>query len=326
MDLNHITAFVRVVEAGSFTAAARALELPKSSVSRSVAQLERELGILLMQRTTRKLSLTDAGRQYFDRARVALGELDDASASVANLGSEPRGVVRLTAPVDIAVMMLTGIVRDYLAAHPKVTVDLTLGGRRVDLVEEGIDIAVRAGALGDSSLVARKVATTELGLYASPEYLERRGRPRTLGDLAAHDCVLFRAGRGGARWQLTGPDGDESVHVDGRVRADEMSFVQAAVAAGLGIGMLPSFRCTEQPSHHAIERVLPTHAVKGTPVSVVTTSVRTESLAVASFRKFLIERLLVASWTDAAERCAEAAAGTTRARPGRRRSHPLAGP
>src|SRR5262245_11792155 len=136
MDLNQVTAFVRVVEHGSFTAAARALSLPKSSVSRGVSHLEKALGVMLLQRTTCKLHLTDAARTDFDKARAALGELEDAGASVTTLGSEPHGTVRITAPPDMASMLLAGIVADYLKKHPKVQIELSLSSRRVDLVEE----------------------------------------------------------------------------------------------------------------------------------------------------------------------------------------------
>jgi DNA-binding transcriptional LysR family regulator len=300
MDLNHVHAFVRVVEQGSFTGAARALNLPKSSVSRSVSHLEKGLGVMLLQRTTRKLHLTDAGRLYFDKARAALGELEDAGAVVTKLGTEPRGTVRLTAPADMAALLLADIIGDYLRKHPKVQVELSLSSRRVDLVEEGIDLAVRAGPLGDSSLVARKVGTAMAGLYASPKYLRRKGRPRTAADLAEHECILYRAVRGTAKWELSGPRGDETVQVRGAISADDITFVHAAVLEGLGIGMLPMFRCASN-TRQALERVLPELQSRGSPVHVVMPSVRQQTAAIASFREFLIERLLQVTWSDDAE-------------------------
>ncbi len=179
MDLNRISVFVRVVEAGTFTAAAAALGVRKSSVSRSVAALEASLGIRLLQRTTRKLSLTDAGRAYYERARDALAGLEEAEQAILALGAAPRGLVRVTAPVDLA-SDLAPVVSAFLRAHPAVRVEMFLTARYVDLVKEGFDLAVRAGALTDSSLLARKVADTELGLFASPAYLDTAGRPRRL--------------------------------------------------------------------------------------------------------------------------------------------------
>lgn len=297
MDLNHVSAFVRVVEQGSFTGAARALNLPKSSVSRSVSHLEKGLGVMLLQRTTRKLHLTDAGRLYFDKARAALGELEDAGAVVTKLGTEPHGTVRLTAPPDMAALLLADIIADYLRKHPKVQVELSLSSRRIDLVEEGVDLALRVGPLGDSSLVARKVGSTTLGLYASKTYLRSKGRPRTVADLAEHECILYRAVRGTAKWELSGAKGDETVQVRGSVSADDITFVHAAVAEGLGVGMLPMFRCTAH-TRPPIERVLPDFQTRGNPVHVVMPSVRHETAAIASFREFLIERLLQVTWSD----------------------------
>jgi DNA-binding transcriptional LysR family regulator len=293
MDLNHVASFVRVVETGSFTAAARALDLPKSSVSRSVARLEGELGVVLLRRTTRKLHLTDAGRVYYERARAALGELESASCDIADLGNEPRGTVRVTAPVDMAVDALSGIFADFLRQHPKVRLEVVLSSRALDLVEEGIDLALRVGTLRDSSLVARKVGSVDLGLFASKTYLKRRGAPRALAELASHDCVLFRAGRNGAKWKLHGPNGEESVHVNGPVDADDMIFTLSAVQAGIGIGLLPLFRCAKMLK---IERVLPEYALRGSNVYVVAPGVRRETAAVAALREHMIERLLRLPW------------------------------
>ncbi|MBC8131381.1 MAG: LysR family transcriptional regulator, partial [Deltaproteobacteria bacterium] len=217
MDLNRISTFVRVVETGTFTAAAAALGLPKSSVSRGVAQLEEALGVRLLQRTTRKLNLTDAGRSYFQRVRAAMSGLEQANSAAADTEHEPRGIVRVTAPGDFGNGLLSAVIADFLLLHPRIHVDVTLTGRWVNLVEEGFDLAVRAGKLRDSSLVARKIAVTDMGLYAAPTYLERRGRPRRLGELANHECLLHRSGKGIMPWRLTGPRGPELVSVSGPV-------------------------------------------------------------------------------------------------------------
>jgi DNA-binding transcriptional LysR family regulator len=207
IDLNQVATFVKVVESGSFTAAAAALGLPKSSVSRGVGRLEDSLGVRLLQRTTRKLHLTEAGRGYFQQARVALGGLHEANAVVADLGQEPHGTVRITTPADSGDGLFANLIAGFVALHPRIRVEVSLTGRRVDLVAEGFDLAVRAGPLDDSSLVARRVAATDLRLYAAPSYLERRGRPRRLADLAAHDCLALRTSQGLFPWRLTGPRG-----------------------------------------------------------------------------------------------------------------------
>lgn len=291
MDLNRITVFVRVVEAGSFTGAAAVLGLRKSSASRSVAALEADLGIRLLQRTTRKLSLTDAGRAFYDRARDALAGLDEARNAVSSLGAAPRGLVRITAPVDLAAD-LAAVTTVFLRAHPDVRVETLLTARYVDLVKEGFDLAIRAGSLADSSLLARKLGESEFGLFASPAYLDAAGRPRRLADLARHECVLYRAGSATARWRLSGPRGDEEVSVRGRVDTDELAFVRAMVLAGFGIALLPvSTMIRPLVASGVLERVLPRYALRGAVVHIVWPSRRFEPAAVALFREALAEAL-----------------------------------
>jgi DNA-binding transcriptional LysR family regulator len=294
MDLNHVAAFVRVVELESFTAAANQLGLPKSSVSRTVARLEEELGVRLLQRTTRKLHLTDAGHAYYERARIALAGLEEAASAATDMSTVPRGVVRVTAPNDLGVLNLAEIVLRFSQKFPLVHLELSLTSRFVDLVAEGFDLAVRAGKLTDSTLVARKIGSDTLGLFAAPSYLKQRGRPKTFAEVAAHDCVLFRGKNGKAEWQLDGPDGEESVTVRGPLSADEMAFIQQAVAQGMGIGLLPMAgvklsRLREYTP--PLERLLPEYSKTGAGLNVVTPSVRFQSAAVTVFRDFIIEEL-----------------------------------
>jgi DNA-binding transcriptional LysR family regulator len=290
MDLNRISVFVRVVEAGTFTAAAAAMGVRKSSVSRSVAALEASLGIRLLQRTTRKLSLTDAGRAYYERARDALAGIEEAERAVLALGTAPRGLVRVTAPVDLA-GDLAPVVSAFLRAHPAVRVEMFLTARYVDLVKEGFDLAVRAGALADSSLLARKVVDTELGLFASPAYLDTAGRPRRLAQLAEHECVLYRAGGSSATWRLTGPRGEEEVTVRGRADSDELAFVRAMLLAGFGIALAPVHLFAPLVESGGLERVLPRYARRSAPVHVVWPSRRFEPAAVALLREAIAEAL-----------------------------------
>jgi DNA-binding transcriptional LysR family regulator len=287
VDLNRVAAFVRVVETGSFTAAAAALGVRKSSVSRSVAALERDLGIRLLQRTTRRLSLTDAGRAYHDRARDALLGLEEAQQAVSSLGAEPRGVVRVTAPVDLA-RDLAAVTAAFLRAHAGVRVEAVLTARYVDLVKEGFDLAVRAGPLTDSSLLARKLGESEMGLFASPAHLDAAGRPRRVADLARRECILYR---GGARWRLAGPRGEEEVSVRGRVDTDELAFVRGMALAGHGIALLPAAYAASAVEAGGLERVLPRHAQRSSPVHVVWPSRRFEPAAVRLFREMLAEAL-----------------------------------
>jgi DNA-binding transcriptional LysR family regulator len=296
-DLNHVAVFARVVETGSFTAAATALGLPKSSVSRSVSRLELELGVRLLQRTTRTVHLTDAGHAYHERVSRALSGLDEAQAAVSEMQATPSGMVRVTAPVDIGVSMLSGLVARFVRKNPNIHVELLLTGRLLNLVEEGVDLAVRAGKLDDSSLVARKVGTLESRLLAAPTYLRRRGTPKTVPALAGHDCILFRGRRGRAAWELTGPKGAERVEVAGSVSADDFGFVRQMLLAGSGIGLVPWTTCAQDIERDRLVRILPDYAAPGGALHVVYPSARFVPQRVALLRDFLVEGLLERSTT-----------------------------
>jgi DNA-binding transcriptional LysR family regulator len=259
MDLNRAVTFVRVVEDGGFTAAARVLGVPKSSVSRSVSLLEEELGVRLLQRSTRKVQVTEAGRVFYDRASRALAGLEDAEAAVSDLQSSLRGSVRLTAPPDAAAGILAPLIARFVELHPAVHVECVLTGRIVDLVAEGVDFAFRASKITDSSLVARRLSARDSGLYAAPSYLARRAAPARVADLAGHDCVIFRADQGRARWTLDGPEGEEHVEVQGRVSADDFAFVHRAVVHGAGIGLMPRFIAEPSVARAELTRVLPNY-------------------------------------------------------------------
>jgi DNA-binding transcriptional LysR family regulator len=290
VDLNRIAVFARVVEAGSFTAAAAALGVRKSSVSRSVAALEETLGIRLLHRTTRRLSLTDAGAAYYARARDALAGLEEAQRAASAQGAEARGVVRVTAPVDLASDLST-VTSAFILAHPAVRVEVSLTSRFVDLVKEGFDLAVRAGPLVDSSLLARKLGEGEIALFASPAYLDRAGRPRRLADLARHDCILYRAAGATAVWRLSGPRGEEEVSVRGRVETDEFAFVRASARDGVGIAFAPIRMVASLVESGELERVLPRYAVRGAQVHIVWPSRGFEPAAVRLLRDALVEAL-----------------------------------
>jgi DNA-binding transcriptional LysR family regulator len=292
MDLNRVAAFVRVVQDGSFTAAARALGLPKSSISRSVAQLEHDLGIRLLQRTTRQLHLTDAGAAYFERVSRALGDIGEATTAASDAQSELSGVVRVTAPVDIGIWSLAGIIGRFVRKHPKIRVDVSLTGRVVDLVAEGFDLAVRAGPLRDSSLVARRVGELQSVAYASPKYIARRGTPQVLEDLAGHDCVLFRSTGGAGVWELRHTDGTTaSVNVSGVVSSDDLSFVRKAVLAGSGIGVLPTFLCGRAEATGKLVRVLGDWSLNGAVLHVAYPSARFVPQRVVVLREHLLNEL-----------------------------------
>jgi DNA-binding transcriptional LysR family regulator len=290
--LNHVAVFGRVVETGSFTAAASALGLPKSSVSRSVSRLELELGVRLLQRTTRSVHLTDAGHAYYEKVSRALSGLEEAQAAVSDMQATPQGVVRVTAAVDVGATIVAGLVARFMRKHPDIHVEMLLTGRLVNLVEEGVDLAVRAGKLNDSSLVARKVGTLEARLLAAPSYLRRKGTPKTLSDLSRHDCIVFRGRRGQGTWELAGPKGVEKLDVTGAVSADDYLFIRELLLSGSGIGLIPWQAVGPDVERGRLVRVLPEYAAPGGVLHIVYPSARYVPQRVALLRDFLVAGIL----------------------------------
>jgi DNA-binding transcriptional LysR family regulator len=289
IDLNRLSTFVRVVEDGSFTAAAKRLGIPKSSVSRSVTALERSLGVRLMQRTTRALSLTDAGRTYFQQVRPALASLSDSSASVSALGSEVRGRVRVVSAAATE-QLLARFVADFSRQHPGVQIETSFTNRHVDLVAEGFDIAIHCGEPPNGTVVARKLASASAGLFASPKYLRRRGTPKTLDDLKRHDCIAVGAPSGRVTWMLTGPSGErESVELDCTLATDHPTFAMHAVVAGAGIALIPSMHADRLPDLFA--RVLPEYSRTDGALYLLSPSRAFEPRAVTAFKNGLQQML-----------------------------------
>jgi DNA-binding transcriptional LysR family regulator len=294
MDLNEILVFARVVQAGSFTAAAAALGMPKSTVSRKVSDLEERLHSRLLQRTTRKLSLTDVGRTYYDYCARIVGEVEDAERAVSTLQETPRGLLRVTAPINVA--FLGPIVSDYLKRYPEVRLDLFCTGRTVDLVEERFDLGIRGGALVDSTLIARRLGSAKWLLVATPGYLKRRGRPRSPDDLRKHDCLLFGAGSDSGGLRLENGDRSVDVALSPRLTVTDIDVVYAVATAGLGIAVLPAFRCVEDLRARRLTRVLADWNVPSTFLHVVYPSTRHISPKVKSFIDHLHARMTPPPW------------------------------
>src|SRR5262249_23725874 len=200
MDLNEMLIFARVAQTESFTTAAADLGMPKSTVSRKVTELEARLKARLLNRTTRKVSLTDVGRTYYDYCARIVGEVEDAERAVSNLQEIPRGLLRLTTGSNVS--FLGPILNDYLRRYPEVRIEVFCTGRTVDLIEERFDLALRAGALSDSTLVARSLGKVRWFLVATPAYLKKRGRPRSIDELKGHDCIMFGTAPSGATLRL----------------------------------------------------------------------------------------------------------------------------
>jgi DNA-binding transcriptional LysR family regulator len=233
--------FVAVADAASFVRAAERLGLAKSIVSKQVAALEERLGVRLLNRTTRSLSLTEAGAAYSERVREILAEIDALEASVGDLVLRPRGLLRINAPVSFGMTHLGAALADYTRAFPDVRIDLQLNDRLVDLVEEGFDVAIRIAPHLDSSLVARRLATTRGVLCASPDYLARHGTPRKPEDLREHECLGYTYSSSGDEWRFEGPDGPVAIRLDFRIRANNGDALMAAALAGAGLLLEPRF-------------------------------------------------------------------------------------
>lgn len=268
MDWSRVPVFLKVVDHGSFTAAAKALGVPKSTASRAVTTLERELETQLLQRTTRALELTEAGRAFYERAKAARAALEEAQAEVSHNADEVSGTVRISVPNDA--MPMVSVVAAFTKQHPSIHVELVVTNRHVNLIEEGVDLALRAGRLDDSSLVARRLAQSDLGLFASPEYLKKHGTPKKLEELARHQVVLFRGRQGKQRIRLQSAAGDErEVTLHGPVTVDDLSFVRGLVFNGVGLGLLPIFFMHAKAQGLRLERVLPDWRVAGGGVHLV---------------------------------------------------------
>ncbi|MBX3471608.1 MAG: LysR family transcriptional regulator [Planctomycetes bacterium] len=278
MDLNELVVFVEVVRAGSFTAGARALGMPKSTASRKVSELEARLGAQLLVRTTRRLRLTDVGAAYFERAARVVAEARAADRLVADLHADPCGRLRVTAPLTFA--FLGPIVAEFLAQHPAVQVDLVCTDRVVDLVAEGFDVAVRAGRMADSSLVARRLGTVQRFLVAAPGYLRRRPAPRAPADLAGHDTILFGGGDEGTTWTLRAGRQQVEVALRPRLVVNDYDMLREAATAGLGIALLPDYVCEER---QRLERLLPAWTAPEVPIHAVYPAGRQTSRTVAAF-------------------------------------------
>ena len=237
--LSGMRLFAKVVETGGFSAAGRQVGLNASSVSRQVGQLEDALGARLLNRSTRRIGLTEAGRLYYERATRIVADVDEASAAVSELAEAPRGTLRLNVPVVFGRRYLAPYMREFLESHPALNVELNVTDHFVDLIEEGADLAIRIGGPGQSSYIQRKLATIDRVLCASPDYFARHGRPARPEDLAGHNCIVYRHQPGAVVWELIGADGTFAVPVSGNFASNNAGAIATAMVAGMGIALLP---------------------------------------------------------------------------------------
>jgi len=282
VDLDGIAVFVKVVQAGSFSQAAKLLNMPNSTVSAKVAALEKRLGVTLLQRTTRRLHLTEAGEGYFRRCMTALEELHAAENELAIERGETKGVLRLTAPVELGRSALPPVLDVLMKRHPAIKIDLIITNRLVDLVVENIDVAVRAGPLKDSGLIARRFVLGQFGLWASPSYLKNNSVPRNPDELKEHDCLRF-APFTGRKLQLTNGRERAQIALAGRITADDFEALRALAVLGWGIALLPSFLCAEEAKERKLVSVLPNWRGDSVTISVVYPAQRFVSPKIRAF-------------------------------------------
>ena len=285
----------RVAETQSFTQAGKRLNRSPSAVSKAISALEDRLGVRLLQRTTRSVSLTAEGELLYEHAVQALAELDAAESAVAQAAAPPRGRLRVEAPVAFGRMHVVPALADYLRTYPDVTVDIGLNDHVIDLVGERVDVVVRIGALEDSTLVTRTLALTRLVLCGAPTYFERHGVPRTIDDLAGHNCITGR----GPRWRLMRAGKPVSVAVAGTVRTNSAEGLRDAALAGLGIVQLRSFAVWQDVRAGRLQHILPAQTVDDLPISVAYAHRRHLSPRIRSFVDFLVDRIAPTPYWDA---------------------------
>ncbi len=286
-----LRSFAKVVELGSFARAATRLDVSTSAVSRAVAELEAQLEVRLLNRTTRRLSLTEAGQAFYERSVQLLADLEEAEASVRAATVEPRGTLRITCGVTFGVRYLAPAIAEFVVRHPKLTLDLDLSDRAVDLVEEGFDLAIRIGAIGQQALVSRRIGTTELVCCASPAYLARHPAPSTPQDLEQHDCLAYTCAAAPGPWTFESRDcGRLTPRITARHRANNGRMLAALAVAGLGVALQPDFIVAPEIRAGRLTRLLRDFQSPRASIAAVYPSRRHLSAKVRVFVDFLAAR------------------------------------
>lgn len=298
MDKLHaLMAFTAVVESGSFARAAERLDLSVSAVSRQVAELEAQLGARLLNRTTRRLSLTESGRVFYERTAQVLADLAEAEEAAHAGSAVPRGTLRITSSVTFGARHLAPVVASFMAKHPDVRVDIELSDRVVDLVDEGFDAAVRIGAVGSQQLVGRKVGDTRMLCCASPGYLAAHGTPQQPEDLASHRCLTYEYLSSRNTWRFRGADGVErAVRIAGPLHANNGRFLTAMAAEGVGIAYEPDFIVGPDLASGRLVRLLGAWEMAPSPIHVVYASRRHVTAKVRAFTDHIAQAFHTAPW------------------------------
>ena len=286
-NLNDMRLFAKVANVGSFTAAAEQLGVPISTLSRRVTQMEDELGVRLLERTTRSLRLTEAGGVYLNFCERIQAEAEQAEAAILNLVDEPRGLIRVSAPLDIGQGLLSPVLAGFLRSYPDIQVNCYFCNRRVELLDENFDVVIRVGALDETSLVAKRLGNTMPKLFSSRAYLDARGAPRTVEDLIKHDLLVMGDSAKNNRWRLSRPNKSVELPVTPIATLNDFAGLKELVVQGAGIALLPPYLCRDTDSD--IQMVLPTWSAPAAPISALYPSHRGATPKLRAFIDFLGE-------------------------------------
>lgn len=286
---NVIPYFIAVVDHKGFSAAADALGISKSAISKRISQLEAHLGVRLLHRTTRKISLTEAGSRYYEYAAKANLEAQNAEDAVSQLQGEPQGKLKVNAPMSFGLIHMAGLIPEFLLRYPKISIDLVMNDKQVDLIEHGFDVAIRTGELKDSSLIARRLAPVHSIVCASPDYLEKQGAPATPADLSDHNCLLYSYSSNKDHWQFNNNTKEINIRVDGNYRVNNSEALKEALSKGLGIGRLPSFIAGDAIREGKLVNLFPSYSMPSKNVYAVYPERNYLPAKVRAFLDFAIE-------------------------------------
>ncbi|MBB89660.1 MAG: LysR family transcriptional regulator [Alphaproteobacteria bacterium] len=297
--MDHLTGmavFAKVVETGTFTGAAQAMGLSKGAVSKQIAKLEDRLGARLLNRTTRRSSLTEVGAAFYERCRRIVAEAEEAELAVTRLHAEPRGTLRVNLPMSFGMIHMADALPDFMAAYPEISLDVTLDDRVVNVVDEGYDVVIRITDLPDSSLIARRIAPFRIATCASSAYWDAHGRPKHPDDLRNHACLLYSYLSNLNEWRYRGPDGPFAVRVDGPMRGNNGDLLRAAAVAGLGVVRSPTFIVGCHLVEGRLEQVLAEYEDDDRGIYAVYPHNRHLSAKVRAFVDFMAKRFADPQW------------------------------
>ena len=288
--LQSLRAFAKVVQHGSFAAAAREMRLSRSAVSKYVIDLEQDLGTQLLVRTTRSASPTENGQAYYERCTTILADLEEADLVVTRLQAEPRGILRVNAPMSFGTMHLGRAIADFMEKYPELQIQLVLSDQQIDPVQEGFDVTLRIADLPSSSMIARKIAPAARVLCAASSYLERQGTPKHPSELREHDCLAYGHLATGNQWKLTGPDGDHWIHIPWTLCTNNAEVLRDAAVKGRGIALLPTFIAGADLQKGSLQTILSNYKTPEISVYAIYPQTRHLSIKVRVFIDFLVER------------------------------------